>query len=187
MALSRWSKMLVELESHLRRIIYSSIFLVFVGALTVHAQEQGNLVETLVKHWESSKKLTLAVANAMPEADYNFKATPSEMSFGEQMNHIAKANGNYCGGAQSVPNPLSTTPDNSKAAAQKNLDTAYDFCLSGLKKMTDSDLTKMVGKAPRRATVFEMFWGGFTHAAHHRGQAEVYLRLKGIKPPEYVF
>ena len=171
----------------MKRIFHYSIFFLLAGALSVSAQEQGSLVDTLVKHWESSKKLTLAVADAMPEANYSFKATPSEMSFGEQMNHIAKANGNYCGGAQSVPNPLSTTPDNSKAAAQKNLETAYDFCISGLKKTTDSDLMKMVGKAPRRATVFEMFWGGFTHAAHHRGQAEVYLRLKGIKPPEYVF
>jgi len=25
----------------------------------------------------------------------------------------------------------------------------------------------------------------FTHTAHHRGQAEVYLRLKGIVPPKY--
>jgi uncharacterized damage-inducible protein DinB len=24
-----------------------------------------------------------------------------------------------------------------------------------------------------------------SHMAHHRGQAEVYLRLKGITPPEY--
>ena len=171
----------------MRRIFHYSIFFLLAGALSVSAQEQGSLVDTLVKHWESSKKLTLAVAEAMPEADYSFKATPSEMSFGEQMNHIAKANGNYCSGALSVPNPLSATPDNTKTAAQKNLETAYDFCISGLKKMPDSELMKMVGKAPRQATVFEMFWGGFTHAAHHRGQAEVYLRLKGVTPPKYTF
>jgi uncharacterized damage-inducible protein DinB len=27
----------------------------------------------------------------------------------------------------------------------------------------------------------------FTHTAHTRGQAEVYLRVKGIKPPDYRF
>jgi len=27
----------------------------------------------------------------------------------------------------------------------------------------------------------------FTHTAHHRAQAEVYLRVKGIKPPDYQF
>jgi len=26
----------------------------------------------------------------------------------------------------------------------------------------------------------------YVHVAHHRGQAEVYLRDKGIKPPSYM-
>ena len=26
-----------------------------------------------------------------------------------------------------------------------------------------------------------------THTAHHRGQLEVYLRMKGIQPPDYMF
>ena len=29
----------------------------------------------------------------------------------------------------------------------------------------------------------EALWYTFTHMAHHRGQAEVYLRVKNIKPP----
>jgi uncharacterized damage-inducible protein DinB len=36
-------------------------------------------------------------------------------------------------------------------------------------------------------TGFEWLWAYFTHTAHHRGQLEVYLRLKSIKPPDYVF
>jgi uncharacterized damage-inducible protein DinB len=36
-------------------------------------------------------------------------------------------------------------------------------------------------------TGFEWLWAYFTHTAHHRGQLEVYLRLKGIKPPDYEF
>ena len=33
----------------------------------------------------------------------------------------------------------------------------------------------------------ELVLGMFTHTAHHRGQAEVYLRANGIKPPAYRF
>jgi uncharacterized damage-inducible protein DinB len=33
----------------------------------------------------------------------------------------------------------------------------------------------------------ERLWAYFTHTAHHRGQAEVYLRVNGIKPPDYQF
>ena len=103
------------------------------------------------------------------------------------MNHIAKANAMYCTVALATPNPLANSLENTKASAEKNLTTSYDFCISGLEKMSDTDLMKMVGKAPHQVTAYERFWGAFTHTAHHRGQAEVYLRLKGITPPEYTF
>jgi uncharacterized damage-inducible protein DinB len=45
----------------------------------------------------------------------------------------------------------------------------------------------VVGPAARNMTGFEWLWAYFTHTAHHRGQAEVYLRLRGIKPPDYRF
>ena len=44
-----------------------------------------------------------------------------------------------------------------------------------------------VGLPARHLTGFEWLWAYFTHTAHHRAQAEVYLRVKGIKPPDYTF
>ena len=65
-------------------------------ACATAAHAQNTLTDQLLKHYQTSKDLTLAVANAMPEDGYTFKATPAEMSFGEQMNHIAAAAGHYC-------------------------------------------------------------------------------------------
>jgi hypothetical protein len=45
----------------------------------------------------------------------------------------------------------------------------------------------VVGTPARNLTGGEWLWAYFTHTAHHRGQAEVYLRLKGIRPPDYDF
>jgi uncharacterized damage-inducible protein DinB len=53
--------------------------------------------------------------------------------------------------------------------------------------MSEADLMKTRGKAPRQMTAFEAFWGAFTHSAHHRSQLEVFLRLKGQQPPNYKF
>jgi len=152
-----------------------------------YAQDSHTLVDAMVKHYQASKELTLAVADAMPAENYSFKGTDAEMSFGEQMNHIAAANANYCAAGLGTKSPFGKLDDASKAAAEKNINTAFDFCLDGLKKLTDAGLTKITGTGERQATVFERFWGGFTHTAHHRGQAEVYLRLKGITPPQYKF
>ncbi len=48
-------------------------------------------------------------------------------------------------------------------------------------------MNTIVGPPSRHLTGSEYLWAYFTHTAHHRGQAEVYLRLKGVKPPDYDF
>jgi uncharacterized damage-inducible protein DinB len=159
---------------------------IFVVSGAAFAQDSHQLVDTLVKHWETSKAFTLAVADKMPDEQYTFKATPAEMSFGEMASHIADANGFYCSNAFGGSRP-SKGADLSKSGVSKHLTETFDSCIAGLKKMSDADLMKMVGKAPRQSTAFESLWGAFTHTAHHRGQLEVYLRLKGIEPPEYKF
>jgi len=168
-----------------------NLALLVIAAVTIPVgyAQQGNktLVDDLAKHWTTSKDLSAAVANAMPEDAYAFKATEGEMSFGEQMNHIALANGAYCSGALGTKSPLTKGTDNTKATAVKNLETAYDYCIDGLKGLSDSDLQSTVSMHGNSASKFDLFWGAFTHSAHHRGQAEVYLRLKGITPPSYKF
>ena len=42
-----------------------------------------------VKHWQTAKEFTLAVAEAMPADGYDFKPNPAELSFGYLMIHIA--------------------------------------------------------------------------------------------------
>jgi uncharacterized damage-inducible protein DinB len=145
------------------------------------------LVNELVKHWEASKSLSLEVTEAMPEADFSFKATPPERSFGGQMNHLAGGNAFYCSVALGTKSPLGKPADDTKATVIKSINTAYDFCIDGLKGLTDADLQKTASLRGNTVSKFELFWGGFTHAAHTRGQAEVYLRLKGVVPPEYKF
>jgi len=164
------------------------LLLAIAGLSSSYAQSPGGaLIPELVKHWQSSKTLSLAVAGAMPESGYTFKASDAEMSFGEQMNHIALANASYCSSALGSKSPLSKGDDNTKATATKNLGIAYDYCIDGLQKLSESDLQATVQRQGNSVSKFELFWGGFTHAAHHRGQAEVYLRLKNITPPSYKF
>ena len=154
----------------------------------VWAQDGGKqIVGEMVKHYQASKALSLAVAEAMPEDLYSFKATDGEMTFGEQMNHIAAGAELYCGVALKAKSPLAKPADAAKPTAIKALTGAYDYCIEGLQGMTDAGLQKSMSTKMGEVTPFELFWGGFTHSAHHRGQAEVYLRLKGITPPAYKF
>lgn len=150
------------------------------ASLPMLAQEANDVQ----KHWKTSRQFTLAVANAMPDSDYAFKAAAPEMSFGEMVVHIAQANGAYCGRAAGQKSPIGK-PAPDKASATKALEQSFEFCETALSGITD--LNKMMGAAGHQMSVRELLWSGFTHTAHHRAQLEVYLRLKGIQPPDYEF
>jgi uncharacterized damage-inducible protein DinB len=77
--------------------------------------------------------------------------------------------------------------DVDKDTALPFITEAFDFCSKAVAAMTPDRLDSVVGPPNRNLTGFEWLWAYFTHTAHHRGQAEVYLRVKGIKPPEYRF
>lgn len=158
----------------------------FVFALPVMAQ-QGKSLQEVIKHWKTSKDFTLAVANAMPDGDYGFKPVPAEMSFGEVMAQVAEANGVYVARAAGAQNPIAKPEKFDKETVTKLLGDSFDFCIKTLEGMKDEDLDKMVGPAGRQSSARELVWAAFTHVAHHRGQAEVYLRLKGITPPAYKY
>ena len=167
-------------------------------AMSLSAFAQSTQKDILLKHWKTSGELTLAVANAMPADGYTFRPVPVEMSYGELMAHIAVANRGACAAASGLPAPalpdkiaawLKDTGkiDVDKDTAVQFLTSTFAFCEQAISQMPDSRMTTVVGTPARNLTGEEWLWAYFTHTAHHRGQAEVYLRLKGIKPPDYEF
>lgn len=167
-------------------------------ALSVPAFAQTTVKDALIKHWKTTGELTIAVANAMPAESYNFRPNPEEMSFGEVMAHIAAANNGACAVASGMervampPSLAAWAKDSVKVEVDKQtalafLHETFDFCNKAVASMTGERLDKVVGPPARNMTGYEWLWSYFTHTAHHRGQAEVYLRVKGIKPPTYTF
>jgi hypothetical protein len=152
--------------------------------------------DALVKHWKTTGEFTIAVAKLMPADQYRFRPVPAELSFGQIMIQVGAANVGACATASGMARPA--IPANLSAAlkdeklnidkdsALKFLTDTFDFCNQAVASMTPEKLDAMVG-GQRKMTGFEWLWAYFTHTAHHRGQAEVYLRVKGIKPPDYVF
>jgi len=146
---------------------------------------QNKLGQDFLKHWTTARELTLAVAKAMPAGNYDFKPVPEEMSFGEQMVHIAAANFAYCSRITGSKSPYSKPDNSSQPTALQVLTQSFDYCAQAVEGAKDFDA--MRGPEGRQMSVREVMLGAYAHMAHHRGQAEVYLRLKGIKPPTYNF
>ncbi len=167
-------------------------------AVSVSALAQSSVQDALVKHWKTSGDFTLAVAKAMPAEQYDFRPKPEEMGFGQLMAHIAAANNNACANASGLTKPAlppkiaEWDKERVKVAIDREtalsfLSDSFDFCNKAVAAMTPERMNTVVGPPARNLTGFEWLWGYFTHTAHHRGQAEIYLRLNGIKPPDYKF
>jgi uncharacterized damage-inducible protein DinB len=172
--------------------------LVTILAMAATAFAQTTVKDAMVKHWKTSGEFTIAVANAMPADGYTFRPNPEEMSYGQLMAHIAGVNLNACSNASGLTKPAQTpkiaewAKDPQKVEVDKDtavqfLNDSFDFCNKAVAAMTPERMDTVVGPPNRNLTGYEWLWAYFTHTAHHRGQAEVYLRVKGIKPPGYKF
>jgi uncharacterized damage-inducible protein DinB len=142
---------------------------------------------TVVKHLNTSRDFTLKVAEAMPADNYSFKLTPPQMSFAEQMVHLSQ-------GFVYITAPFSgAKPNPSKPASLNKADviafvkTSYDQLIADVSKLTPEQLAKTYHTEDGDLTGTEMLLFVMDHTTHHRASAEMYLRAKGITPPEYEF
>jgi hypothetical protein len=77
-----------------RRSFVLLVVLILVGATLAQTAKISSVLELpeFVRDWQISKQFTIDVANAMPAELYDFRPNPEEMTFGEQMLHIAVSN-----------------------------------------------------------------------------------------------
>jgi uncharacterized damage-inducible protein DinB len=166
----------------------TTLFLSAALAAPVLAQDHGMAMQqTLADHWKTSKKYVLALAEQMPADDYNFKPNKEEMSFGEQLAHIASSNAYFFAKLADKKDPIGKPANFEKATVLKMLNDSYDFVIASLGVL---DLTRMhetIETDEGKMTGMEMLLLATDHTAHHRGQCIVYLRAKNIKPAEYQF
>jgi uncharacterized damage-inducible protein DinB len=138
------------------------------------------------QHFGALSKLSVAVAEAMPPEQYTFRPDPGSMSFGELMSHIASTNFAFCAGLNDSDSPSAPVPnDKDKDAIVKFLSSSFEYCAAVIPNLTDEQLSKVHNSPDGRLLGREVLLAMYVHVAHHRGQAEIYLRDMGIKPPSY--
>jgi uncharacterized damage-inducible protein DinB len=171
------------------------------SATTWHDPFLKNWRDTFAGHWLDTKEYTLAVLDAMPPDGFLSKPNPVQMSFGEQLRHIAVVNVIYFDSFAVLPVPKDSLPiDNDvlkkqvsagdKAAVRKFVAESFDYVSSVLSRLQEKDLVRkdliMWKDAPPHSGT-DLCLRAYMHTAHHRGQAIVYLRVRGIAPPGWKF
>ena len=137
--------------------------------------------------WAVEKELFLNIANAMPDDKFDYKPTPAQRSFAEQIMHVVQADTvalRMLGGKTPAP------PVNLKATSKVDVMTAlrqsFEFGEAVLREFSDRQLSERV-TPPRymgpSASRLRVIYASMQHTQDIYGQMAVYLRLNGIVPP----
>lgn len=148
----------------------------------------------MIVDWTRAKEYTKEYLDAMPEDGTNYKPNAQDKdqrTFAEQMLHFTAANFTFASLATGATNPYQgknlekMDEYKTKAALSKIVLEGYDFMIAAVKNF---DLSK-AGEPLKLFNRFDSTRSGviaaaFEHQTHHRGQATVYIRMKGVKPPQ---
>ena len=148
----------------------------------------------LLESWNYVGNKLVAMAEDFPEDKYDFKATPAQRSFAENLLHVASdysveitaIKGSQVG-PQVVPEQDLTRKDYpTKASVLKLLKELVTAGANVITDQGDASLQKEA-KSPYENSMQHVWfaWAGtLEHAGEHYGQLVVYYRLNGLVPPE---
>jgi uncharacterized damage-inducible protein DinB len=184
----------------MRQLLVTAAILA-AALLTFPAQAQDAKKDTAVKPADSPSKVLLdswneigrkliAMAEDFPEDKYDFKPTPAQRSFAEQLLHAAGAN--YFFTNQVVGKPMPPEEDPKRADYKTKADVvtfvkkSFADGASAIQSKGNKGMSDLVVDpfAHQQMRVLDMAYGFIEHSGEHYGQLVVYYRVAGLVPPE---
>jgi uncharacterized damage-inducible protein DinB len=168
----------------LSRAVIALAVMLPLSLLMANAAAPANDAGEYSKHFGALGELSVAVAQAMLPEQYAFRPHPESMDFGQLMSHIAATNYQFCAGLKDSDPPALPSPTD-KDGVVKFLSDSFAYCSTVIPKLSDEQLNKTHNSPDGQLFGREILLAMYIHVAHHRGQAEIYLRDKGIRRPSY--
>jgi DinB family protein len=161
------------------------LLIVIVLSAAAIAQDANPVVAAGRKQIMERSHHMVEAAKLMPADKYEYKATPTQMTFGHLVVHAVRATGGLCAlaaGEKRTPPDLKDTDPKDKLVAA--LEDAVTYCDTALPKVTDKSLGETI-KTPWGAemTRAELLFEINADQADHYSIAAMYLRLNGLLPP----
>jgi uncharacterized damage-inducible protein DinB len=170
-------------------VIITAVLVMMTGSGELYAGEGGTFAKEFMPTLERAREYSIKMAELMPENHFSFKPTPEIMSFAEQNVHTASAMYWFASKVKGEENPGKDfkAEGKSKAEIMTFLKTAFDYSMKVLSSLSDEEAAKKVplfgDVVLTKSQIMLALWD---HTTHHRGGMVIYLRLKGIKPAQYV-
>ena len=173
---------------------------VALGTLSVRAQDDAKkkgppkeakgVSVVVLEQWNGIGKKLIAMAEDFPEDKYDYKPTPAQRTFAEQLLHASGANYFFTNLVEGKPLPAEEDPPRSKYKTKADVvgfvKKSFEDGASTIKAKGDSGMQGTVVDPfeNQKVRVFEMAYGLIEHSGEHYGQLVGYYRSAGMVPPE---
>ena len=146
--------------------------------------------QAVLAAWNEIGRKLIAMAEDFPEDKYDFKPTPAQRSFAEQLLHAANANYFFSQPAMGKKPPAGEDPKRDQFKTKADIvafvkkafaDGAAAIKAKGDKGMSDLMVDPFEHKQFR---ISDAAYGFIEHSGEHYGQLAVYYRVAGLVPPE---
>ena len=146
--------------------------------------------QAVLESWNDIGRKLIAMAEEFPEEKYDFKPTPAQRSFAEQLLHAAGANYYFINPVRGEKSPGEDYPKRSdfkgKADIVNFVKKSFADGAAVIKEKGDSGMSQVVTDNDNhyQARIGDLAYGLIEHDGEHYGQLVGYYRTSGLVPPE---
>jgi hypothetical protein len=176
----------------------AALFAVAIAAIPARSQDKKDVPvkpadspsKVVLDSWNDIGRKLIAMAEDFPEDKYDYKPTPAQRSFAEQLLHAAGANYFFSDPAMGKPMPKGEDPKRADFKSKADIvafvkksfaDGAAAITAKGDKGMSDLLVDPF---AHQQMRIYDMAYGFIEHSGEHYGQLVGYYRMAGLVPPE---
>jgi len=146
--------------------------------------------KVVLDSWNDVGRKLIAMAEDFPEDKYDFKPTPAQRSFAEQLLHAAGANYFFTSPAMGQKPPSEEDPKRdqykTKADVVSFVKKSFADGATAIKAKGDKGMSDLLVDpfSHQQVRVSDFAYGFIEHDGEHYGQLVGYYRLAGLVPPE---
>ena len=146
-------------------------------------------VKVVLDSWNEIGRKLIAMAEDFPADKYDFKPTPAQRSFAEQLLHAAGSNYYFTNTVMGLKPPAGEDPKRDQYKTKADIvvfvkKSFADGAAAIQSKGEEGMATEFVYSPHQKSRVLDIAYGIIEHSGEHYGQLVVYYRLAGLVPPE---
>jgi uncharacterized damage-inducible protein DinB len=146
--------------------------------------------QAVLESWNDIGRKLIAMAEDFPEDKYDFKPTPAQRTFAEQLLHATGANYFFTNLTLGQKPPAEEDPKRdqfkTKADVVAFVKKSFADGAAAIKTKGDKGMSDLVvdPDSHQQVRISDMAYAFIEHSGEHYGQLVVYYRVAGLVPPE---